>query len=126
MWRVLSVDIFRIMITRLSTPLSGLRDSQTRVQASAHNTANASTDAFARQGVTSVENRSSGVTTSVHTVELTAQGRTIAETLPGPQNNVRTVSETVDRIAAQRSFEANANVVRTQDQLARSLLDLTG
>ena len=114
------------MITHVSTPLSGLKDSQARIQASAHNTSNVTTDAFARQAVTSAETRSGGVTSSVHTVELTAQGKSIAASLPGAQNNVNVVSETVDRIAAQRSFEANANVVRTQDQLAKSLLDLTG
>ncbi len=113
------------MITRLSTPLSGLKDSQTRVQVTAHNTANVSTDAFSRQQVTSVESPRSGVRTSVATVDLTPQSRAIAGSLPGAQNNVNLVSETVNRIAAQRSFESNARVVRTQDQLARSLLDLT-
>ena len=113
------------MITRLSTSVSGLKDSQTRVRATAHNTAHASTDAFSRQQVTTVEGPRSGGRTSVDTVDLTPQGRTIADSLPGAQNNVNLVSETVNRITAQRSFETNSSVIRTQDQLARSLLDLT-
>jgi flagellar basal body rod protein FlgG len=113
------------MVTRLSTPLSGLKDSQARIQATAHNTSNATSDAFSRQQVRSVESPGAGVRTSVDTVDLSPQGRAIAESLPSAQNNVNLVSETVNRIAAQRSFETNSRVLRTQDHLARSLLDLT-
>ena len=59
------------------------------------------------------------------TEELSRSEQLITELIPGPQNNVHAVEETVNRIAAQRSFEVNARVVRTQDKMTQSVLDIT-
>jgi flagellar basal body rod protein FlgG len=113
------------MITSLNIPLAGMRHAQSQTQASAHNTANATTDSFARQQVTGSENPNGGVRSSVDTVELSRGEQTIAESIPGPQNNVSVVEQTVNRISAQRNFEVNARAVRTQDKMSQSLLDIT-
>ena len=57
-------------------------------------------------------------------IELSKNAQHIAEVLPGSQNNVNQVMETVNRISAQRSFEVNANVLRIQDKMTRSFLDI--
>lgn len=112
------------MITQRSIPLSGLQLAQNQSHASAHNTANTSTDAFSRQRALGVEALRGGVRTVVDTVELTVRERRIAEILPGAQNNVNQVVETVNRISAQRSFEVNAKIIRIQDQMTRGFLDI--
>ena len=112
------------MITQGSIPLSGLRLAENQTRVSAHNTANASTDAFSRQRARGIEGFRGGVRTAIDTVDLTANERRIADILPGSQNNVNQVVETVNRISAQRSFEANVNVIRAQDQMTRGFLDI--
>ena len=110
----------------LNIPLSGLVANQARLSVGAHNTANLNTDRFGRQRATGFERTGGGSSVRVDTLELSDEAQQTAETVPGPQNNVSLVQETVNRISAQRNFEANASVVRTQDRLAKTLLDLTG
>lgn len=93
------------MITKLATPHSSPKDSQARIQMMAHNTANATSDAFSWQQVTNVEiPQSLVVGTSVDTLDFSPQDRAIAESLPWAQNNVNLVSETVNQIAAQQNI----------------------
>ena len=112
------------MITQLSIPQSGMRLAGRQSLASAHNAANISTDVFSRQRVLGVEGFRGGVRTYVDKIELSKNAQHIAEVLPGSQNNVNQVMETVNRISAQRSFEVNANVLRIQDKMTRSFLDI--
>lgn len=58
-------------------------------------------------------------------VQLSPEALRRAEHLPGPQNNVRVVSETIDRISAQRAFETNVRVAQAQNRLSQTLLDMT-
>ena len=113
------------MITSSAVPLSGMRLSQSALRSTAHNTANLETDAFSKQRSRGVAVPSGGVRTVVDRLPVPAEDQTLADILPGPQNIVRLAEEAVNRISALRRFEVNANVVRTQDQLAKSLLDLT-
>lgn len=113
------------MISVIQQSLSVFHLSNTQNQASSHNMANISTG-FSQQRARGVEARTGGVRTQVGTVELSASERQIADRLPGAQNNVSLVNETVAQIAAVRSFQANASVVRGQDRLVQSLLDVTG
>lgn len=99
--------------------------AQSSLRASAHNTANVETDGFTTERVLGTSAPGGGVRATIGQRQASGQDRTIAESLPGPQNDVNLVRETVNRIAAVRSFEANAKVVRTQDQLSQSLVDLT-
>jgi hypothetical protein len=113
------------MVTSSTITLSGMRFAESRLASGAHNTANVGTDAFSRQQVRGVERPGGGVKTVTDSTRMPSNDQQLAEALPGAQNNVSLVQETVNRIAAVRSFEANATVVRTQDQLSQSLLDLT-
>ena len=114
------------MMTNLSIPRSGLRASEAKLSTSAHNTANLTTDAFARQRVTQVEaSTGAGTRSRVDTVQLSPEALRRAEHLPGPQNNVRVVSQTIDRISAQRAFETNVRVAQAQNRLSQTLIDIT-
>jgi flagellar basal body rod protein FlgG len=103
--------------------LSGMRAAERKLEVSAHNTANASTDGFERLRTTARET-ASGVGASSDTVELSDDAKDLAEQVDGPQNNVDQVSETVDRIESSAQFATNARTLRTQDRLMKSLLDI--
>jgi flagellar hook-associated protein FlgK len=104
--------------------LSGMRAAERRLETSAHNTANASTDGFGRQQVESREK--AGVETHSDTVELTDEAKELAAQIDGPQNNVDQASEAIDRISASAQFAGNARVLSIKDRLIRSLLDIFG
>ena len=105
-------------------PLSGLRANQRRMNTSAHNVANVSTDEFSRHRVSAQERPSGEVDTRSDVVELSEQGKEIARAVKGPQNNVDLASEAVEQIEAREAFKSNARTLRTQDRLMQSLLDI--
>ena len=112
------------MTQGIQNGLSGIQANQRRVAASAHNTANQTTDSFDRQRVTAQERQTGGVNTRVDKVELSDEAQERAQEVDGPQNNVDPVSETVDRITARENFRSNARVIRAQDEILDALLDL--
>ncbi|HAA78699.1 TPA: hypothetical protein DCE37_26675 [Candidatus Latescibacteria bacterium] len=116
---------FSQMIRSGKTSLSGARFAQENLNVSANNTANLDTDSLAAQRASAIESRGGGVTTIIDTPPHPNGQQSLAEALPRAQNNISLAQETVNRIAAVRTFEANASVIRTQDQLSQSLLDLT-
>ena len=105
---------------------SGLIAAQTRVNASAHNTANTSTDKFNKQHVTQSERATGGTDANIDTVELSAEALKRAEETPGDQNNVDQVEDTVERIESEHSFKRNVKAIRTQDEMDQTLLDAIG
>ena len=127
------------MAINLEPSKSGLLAEQRRMDVSAHNVANVSTDGFQGQGVTAQERRSGGVDVRVDTVAVSVEARQAqadAEGVQGevqtegavtqPQNDVNVVDETVNQITAKAAFQANAKVVGTQDETTGSLLDAVG
>ena len=100
-----------------------MRVAERKLEASAHNTANASTDGFERLRTTARE-IPSGVHVNSDTVELSDDAKSLAEQVDGPQNNVDQAWETVDRIESSALFASNARTLRTQDRLMQSLLDI--
>lgn len=105
---------------------SGLIAAQTRVNASARNTANVSTDKFNKQRVTQNERPNGGANARVDTVELSDEAIKRAEEMEGAQNNVNQVDETVERIESEHSFKRNVKAIQTQDQMDKTLLDALG
>ena len=113
------------MVTQSTFSLSGLKLAKTRNTVSAHNVSNKATDTFARQSARAVTTSGPGVRSAVDALELSPEEHRIARVVPGAQNNVNLIQETVNRIAAQRSFQANVRVVNAQDRFTQSLLDVT-
>lgn len=105
------------------TALSGLQANQSRQAASAHNIANQTTDGFAKQRVTQSDQTSGGVQHQVDVVDLSAQAKQISQSIEGSQNNVDVAEEMVTQIESKSGYQQNAQVVSTQDQMTKTLLD---
>ena len=118
----------------LSTALSGLQAATTRVSVSANNVANAQTSrpasapegAFRAQRVVSRAVPGGGVATSV------ADKAPATVTGPDPSvaggvsvfPNVNFVEEAVEQTSAVASYRANAAVIRIQQEIDDTLLDI--
>ena len=112
------------MITGLSSAISGMQAAYTKINASAHNTANISTDGFKKQRVLLSEARNGGVTTSIETVDdpgpsYLSQSGAVVEA-----SNVDLLEEVVDQITAKHAFKANAAVYKTSYEMQDSILDI--
>lgn len=94
----------------LSIASSGLRAAQLRLDHSAHSVANWQTEGFAPQRVAQQSVEPQG-------------GVQAAVAAPGPQG-VSLEGEAVEQIVSAYAFKANALVLRTQDQMAGTLLDV--
>ncbi len=92
----------------LSTAASGLQAAQARLNSTAHNVANAQTEGFQRQQTTGQALPSGGVQTQTGRV---------------PQPGADLAQDTVERISAAYSFQANLKTVQTADAMLGALLD---
>ena len=108
------------------TARTGLQANNVRQAVSAHNTANVNTDGFAKQKTTQQTQAPAGVSTQVDTVSLSEEAKAISEQVAGSQNNVEQVEEAVTQIQSQSNFEQNATVLRTQDEMNKTSLDMLG
>lgn len=107
--------------------LSGLVAAQTKVLTAAHNTANANTEGFKKHRVILQEIYPEGVKASVEQIQtptpvLTAGLANGKSQIEG--SNVDLGEEAVNLIQGKRLFEANLNVIKTQNQMIGSLLDI--
>lgn len=91
--------------------MSGLSAAQLRLQSSAHNIANLSTDGFRRQQVQQASTPLGGVRTSI--TQAVQPGQTLE-------------AEVVAQLQARTDFLANLAVFRTSDRMTGSLLDAFG
>ena len=94
----------------VSTPsiaLSGMRAAQTKLDSSAHNVANQSTDKFRRQEVNNKEGSNGGVTAQI--TQASTEGAALA-------------TDMVDQLQAKNAFLANLAVFKTSDKMAGALL----
>jgi len=95
----------------LGAALSGIRSALTRQATSAHNIANVNTDGF--QPLRTIEEESAAGGSSARVVRDDAPGVDLA-------------GEAVEQIRSQYGLAANARVVKTQQSLLGSILDLFG
>lgn len=96
------------MLSALSIATSGLHAASQRLDASAHNVANAQTPGFRRQQVQASARPEGGV-------------QVRSERAPAP--GVSYEQEAVDQMAAAASFKANLKVIETVDRTLGRLLD---
>ena len=117
------------MLSGIASGLSALTAIQTRAQATANNTANINTDGFKKTRVTLVEAKTQGVTTEVQQVatpgpmvyEATPAGEVLVE-----KSNVELSEELPQMMLDRRGFQANIKMIKAQDEMLGSLLDLKG
>jgi flagellar hook-associated protein FlgK len=98
----------RPMASISSISLSGMQAAQTRLQASAHNIANAQTQGFQRQQVVQQEQAEGGTTVSM---QRAASAQSALET------------DVVQQLEAKNSFLANLAVYRTSNRMLGVLFD---
>lgn len=97
------------MSTISSTALSGLNAASLQLQSSAHNIANAQTPDFRRQLVQQSAEPAGGVSATV--TRAAEPGESLAE-------------DVVNQIAASVLYRANAQTLRTDRDLAGTLIDV--
>jgi len=93
----------------ISTALSGMNAASLELATSAHNIANTQTPGFRRQGVARQAIEGGGVSATV--TQATAPGESLAEDI-------------VTQMSASYAFKANLKVLKTQDEVLGSLLDI--
>ncbi len=116
------------MISGIYSSLSGLAAAQTKINAVAHNTANANTDGFKKHRALHQEVQpQGGVMTTIEQVDI-----------PGPvvfretdnglkqfeQSNVDLAEETVNLLLGKSLFEANLRALEVQNDTIGSVLDI--
>lgn len=102
---------------------SGLLAASARVGRAAHNVANVNTDGFESSRVVTQEARDGGVTYTAVANETPApiydrDGQQVVG------SNTDLGQETVEQIGAANAFKANLAVIKTDDEMQRSLINL--
>jgi flagellar hook-associated protein FlgK len=92
-----------------SSSLSGMNAAQSRLQVSAHNIANLSTNGFTRQDI--VQSDANGAGTLATIVNVQASG-----------NNLE--MDMVQQLQAKNAFLSNLSVFRTSEAMLGNLLDV--
>lgn len=98
------------MTSTSSIAASGLQTAQMRLNSTAHNVANGSTEGFRRQVVASTEQAGGGVRSVVS-----------RSGTPGPALE----ADVVSRLQAKNEFLTNLAVFKTNQQMVGTLLDKT-
>lgn len=109
-----------------NTALSGLNAAQTRLNVSAQNVANSSTEGYKALSATSRSVETGGVIVDVRTqtpLSLSAPNPSGEGTVEVP--NVSFDQEVVNQIQASNDFKANLNVLKVQQRLDKALFDIT-
>ena len=138
-------------MSAINTALSGLQAAGTRLDGAAQNTANMRTrgpvpETPPTQPVAPSESDAQRVYQAVDTVQTADKGTVRAKHTPTQPSyllefdpdaayanedgvvaapNVDPVEQTVEQIQAQRAFAANLSVIRTSDEMERSLLNIS-
>lgn len=115
------------MISGILNVLSALNAFQKKIEVTANNIANVSTDGFKKSRVEMLESASSGVEAVIEPVAIpgieimedTHQGPRLVE-----QSNVDLAEEQVNLIVGQRGYEMNLKVLKVQDEVLGTLLDI--
>lgn len=115
------------MIDAISSALSGLIAFSTEIDVNAHNVANINTVGFKKSQTEFVALETGGVLPIIQKNE-SAGPSILNNTGYGPAqlelSNVDLVEETVNRIVAQRGFEANLQALKTADGMLGRILDI--
>jgi flagellar hook protein FlgE len=123
------------MLGPLFSALSGLKNTSQRLQNSANNVANVNTNGFKKSDVNSVGNKSGG--TRVNDISRShTQGSLIPTGNSGAVglgtvrsgflegSNVDITEEIADQIVSKVAFKANINVIKANNEMLGSILDI--
>jgi flagellar hook protein FlgE len=112
--------------TVYNAAISGLQAASLKLRVSANNVANANTDGYQRQQVTT-QAGTYGVEVKVEkvgTIEPTKSVQASGELRSDAPSNVDVAEELLEMKAAQNLFEANLKTLNTNDNMLGRILDI--
>lgn len=112
------------MLSPLGASLSGLRAGLEKLDASANNVANLSTDGFKKDLVLLNEGVAGGV---VVEIGKSTESGPFSQSRPGEwveRSNADVAEETIDQILAKYTFSMNLASIKTTDEMQKGLIDL--
>ena len=117
------------MISSIRNTLSALKAFDKKMAVIANNVANVETEEFKKSRATLVEGPESSV--KVEITQPEDPGPTVVEVKDGQieekeMSNVNLAEEIPQSIVTQRGYEANLAIIRTQDEMLNSILDIVG
>jgi flagellar basal body rod protein FlgC len=101
-----------MLLKAMDRAVSGMRLAESKLAASAHNTANTLTDGFARVQAEGAEARDGGVEVNI-------------SSLP-PESGPDPVAEIIEQKSAAVMYRANLKVVKTAEEMIGEILDTRG
>lgn len=115
------------MIGALNASISGLTAFQQKLNVTAHNVANVTTDEFKKQRALLHEGENGGV--SVEIDEIDTPGYPIetmvdGETVESESSNVDLAEALTETIPTQAGYDANLKMIQTEDDMLGTLLDI--
>jgi len=99
----------------INTSVSGIRNAFLRQDVSANNVANINTKNYQAKDVVNYSKKTGGVQGVVENTKANKNNKT---------NNVSLVKETLNQINNVNQEKANANVLKSQNEMIGSLIDL--
>jgi flagellar hook protein FlgE len=123
---MVAADRITMVNTAYNAAISGLQAASLKLRVSANNVANANTDGYQRQQVTT-QAGTYGVEVKVEkvsTVESTNSVQASGELRPDAPSNVDVAEELLEMKAAQNLFEANLKTLNTNDNMLGRILDI--
>ena len=112
--------------TAYNAALSGLQAASLKLKVSANNVANVNTDGYQRQQVTT-QAGTYGVEVKVQKVSALESPTTTQindNPVAAPRSDVEVTEELVEMRAAKTLFEANLQILKTQDNMLGRILDI--
>lgn len=111
----------------VNTTLSAVQAFGTKLGVAANNLANVESDGFKKSRATMSEGPKGGVTVDIQKVD--SPGPTVTEVVAGETkerelSNVDMAEEITGMIPTERGFDANLTVIKTQDEMLGTLIDV--
>ena len=119
-------DRIAMVNTVYNAAISGLQAASLKLKVSANNVANANTDGYQKQQVTT-RTGTYGVEVKVEKVSAVESPNNIqtgGEPIPDAPSNVDVAEELLEMKAAQNLFEANLKTLNTNDNMLGRILDI--
>ncbi|UCD31280.1 MAG: flagellar biosynthesis protein FlgC [Desulfobacterales bacterium] len=117
------------MISSISSTLSAIKAFGEKMGVTASNVANAQTEGFKKSRATLTEGSRNDV--QVEVTQINTPGPSIVEVhddgiAEKEMSNVNLAEEIPETITAQRGLEVNLTVIKTQDEMLGSIIDMVG
>jgi flagellar hook protein FlgE len=114
------------MISSVYGNLSAMRAFGDKMSVTANNVANAESEEYKKKRALLTEGSEGDVVVDIVSVETPGAIRVEAGMETRELSNVDLAEEIVETIPTQRGYEANLTVIKTQDEMTGTILDILG